>query len=90
MKDDIIRFVLNSRVRDIPVGMYIRFGYDKYIVMIDFDEESEITVREANWDSEVTIRNPDLDAVVIDIVEDAKRLIDKYQAKLKKGGSGET
>jgi len=90
MKDDIIRFVLNSRVRDIPIGMYIRFAYDKYIVRIDFDEGSEITVREANWDSEVTIRNPDLDATVIDIVEDAKRLIEKYQAKLKKEGSGET
>ena len=90
MKDDIIRFVLNSRVRDIPIGMYIRFVYDKYIVRIDFDEGSEITVREANWDSEVTIRNPDLDAPIINVIEDARRLIEKYQAKLKKEGSGET
>jgi len=90
MKDDIIRFVLNSRVRDIPIGMYIRFVYDKYIVRIDFDEGSEITVREANWDSEVTIRNPDLDTPIINVIEDARRLIEKYQAKLKKEGSGET
>jgi hypothetical protein len=89
--NDIIQLVLNSKVRDIPSGMYIRFEYDKYIVRIDFDEKSEITVYEDNWDSEVTIGNPDLDAVVIDIVEDAKRLIDKYQAKPKrtKEGSGE-
>jgi len=92
MKDDIVRLVLNSKVRDIPSGMYIRFVYGKFIVKIDFNEASEIAVYEdGDWNSEVTIEDPDLDAVVIDIVEDAKRLIEKYQAKPKrtKEGSGE-
>ena len=38
----------------------------------------------------MTIRNPDLDAPIINVIEDARRLIEKYQAKLKKEGSGET
>lgn len=85
-ENGIIQLALNSKVRDIPNGMYLRFEYGDYIVKIDFDEKSEISVYDDDWNHEVTIEDPDPEVKIIDFAEDAKRLIEKYQQKRAKEG----
>jgi len=83
---EIINWVLNAKVKDVPKGLLLLIKeYGKYRLSIEFDDDApEIEVREGYGLSSVRISNPDPEAKILDIVEDAIKLIEKYKPKAKK------
>ena len=83
----LINYVLNSKLKDLPREVDLEFKYGRYLVQINFEDYPPyIEVREQRKDeqlyvSTVTIYTPDLESKIIDIVEDAIKLIEKYRHK---------
>jgi len=83
---EIISWVLNAKVKDVTVGLRLIIrNYRNYDLSLEFDHNTpEVEVQERDGWSYVKIENPDPEARVIDIVEDAIKLIEKYKAKTSK------
>jgi len=88
---ELINSVLNSNLKDLPHEVYLQFNYSEYSVEINFqDDPPYIQVSEKHEDeydtyvSSVTIYSPDPETRIIDFVEDAIKLIEKYKAKTSK------
>jgi hypothetical protein len=82
---EIINWVLNAKVKDIPEGFRVTIkNYGNYHINIEYDDYPEISIGEVMGWSYVKIDNPDPEARIIDIIEDVKKLIEKYKAKTSK------
>jgi len=83
--NEFINWVLNAKVKDVPVGLRLIIrSYRNYDLSLEFDHNTpEVEVQERDGWSYVKIENPDPEARVIDIVEDAIKLIEKYKTKTK-------
>jgi hypothetical protein len=82
MSTELINWVLNAKVKDIPEGFRVTIkNYGNYHINVEFDDCPEISIAEAMVWSYIKIDNPDPEARIIDIIEDAKKLIEKYKAK---------
>jgi DUF971 family protein len=85
--NELINWVLNAKVKDLPEGFRVSIkNYGNYHIHIEFDDgyNPEVAVSEAMGWSYIKIDNPDPEARIIDIIEDAKKLIEKYKAKTSK------
>ena len=79
---EIINLVLNAKVKDIPKGFRITIKYyGHYHINIEFDDRPEVAVSQVMGWSYIKLHNLDPEARIIDIIEDAKKLIEKYKAK---------
>jgi hypothetical protein len=80
--NEVINQLLNFRVKDIPKGFSVTIkNYGSYHIHIEFDDHPEVAVSQVMGFSYIKIDNPDPEARIIDIIEDAKALIEKYKAK---------
>ena len=83
--NELINWLLKAKVKDIPEGFRVSIkNYGNYHINVEFDDHPEVEVSEAMGWSYVKIYNPDPEAKIIDIIEDAKALIEKYKAKTSK------
>ena len=89
---EIINWVLNAKVKDIPEGFCVLLkNYRNYKIHVEYDDKlSEIEVEECDDWSNVRITNLDPEAKILDVVEDAIKLIEKYKSKTKKKESKKT
>ena len=83
---ELINWLLKAKVKDIPEGFRVSIkNYGNYHINVEFDGHNpEVTISEAMGWSYIKIDNPDPEARIIDIIEDAKALIEKYKAKTSK------
>jgi hypothetical protein len=83
---ELINWVLNAKVGQLPEGFRVSIkNYGNYHIHVEVDDHSpEVAVSEAMGFSYIKIDNPDPEARIIDIIEDAKKLIEKYKAKTSK------
>jgi hypothetical protein len=83
--NEVVNWVLNVKVKDLPEGFSVTVkNYGNYHIHVEFDDYPEVAVSEAAGWSYIKIDNPDPEARIIDIIEDAKALIEKYKAKTRK------
>jgi hypothetical protein len=83
--NELINRVLNAKVKELPEGFRLFFkNYGKYDIYVERDDTPEVAVSEVMGWSYIKIYNPDPEARIIDIIEDAKNLIEKYKPKKKR------
>jgi hypothetical protein len=88
---DVVKALLNAKIRDLHEGFYASFKVDGYEITIDFmpdvDTEGQLRiyvrlVREGpGKGSELDIRSPDPDLTVADIFELAREVIQSLVRK---------
>ena len=82
---ELINLVLNAKIKDIPKEFRITFKDNgNYHIAIEFEDSPEVAVSEVMGWSYIKLHNLDPEARIIDIIEDAKKLIEKYKAKTRK------